>query len=736
MFDKKPSVQSCLIWLLPACMLLLVLFGGCSSGRAGSDNSRFRGETRKQTPSSPDQSKKTGTVSDNEPINAEDTLLAEENGYEINGFTTPVPGPYQPSESETNDYGPESDEFWAAIQRAEEYHTMGVLANREGSWEEAQYYFERGLGTLADLDFVTDSQLTPEAVKYSTLVDNIITDYRISLRSLGRLDDEAAPSAIIERFGDIEESIRQDSMKVFDGELPPVSYDLPLEMNNRVKKSIVYFQTVAKDAFTRYLTRSKKYETLFKTTLTKHGLPHDLVYLCLVESGYNPHAYSWARAMGLWQFIASTGKIYGLERNWWIDERKDPVKATDAAARFLKELYEKFGQWDLAMAAYNGGPGRVDRTIKAQKTKDFWKLRLRQQTMDYVPLIYAATYIAKEPEKYGFTNIQYEPELKWDEVTIDRPLELSTIAGALGCSSEELKTLNPELLRSVTPPNTKDYVLKVPAGMRSKFLAAYDTMESAKTATWARHKVKKKETLAKIANRYGVSQYAILEANNLSKGAKLKPGTELIIPVPAGQGSSSSSTASRREYKSSGGVYTVRSGDTMWDIAKAFGISTDELRRLNYLGANAHLKIGQKLKLPSYVDSGSESQTAPVSTPKAEKPKSSTSAKKSSNPKVYVVRSGDTISEIAKRFGTSTSKIRKMNKMGKSSRIFVGQQLVVSEGATAAETEYVVYQVRRGDTLGEIAAKYKTTVSKILADNNSLDPLSLRIGEQIRIYTD
>jgi membrane-bound lytic murein transglycosylase D len=724
-------------------MLMLAMLSGCSTGRAGSDPSRFRGETRKPSSTTSDQAKKTATVGDNDPINADDTLLAEaEEGYNVNGFNTPVPGPYQPSDAETaNDYGPESDQFWAAIQRAEEYHTMGVLANREGSWEEAQYYFERGLNTLADLDFVTDSQLTPEAVKYSTLVDNIITDYRVSLRSLGRLDDDAAPSAIIERFGDIEESIRQDSMVVFGGEQLPVTYDLPIEMNARVKKSIVYFQTVAKQAFTRYLTRSKKYEKLFKTTLSKHGLPHDLVYLCLVESGFNPHAYSWARAMGLWQFIASTGKLYGLERNWWIDERKDPVKATDAAARFLKELYEKFDKWDLAMAAYNGGPGRVDRTIKAQKTNDFWKLRLRQQTMDYVPLIYAATYIAKDPEKYGFTNIQFEPEITWDEVKVDRSLALSTVAEAIGCSLEEMKTLNPELLRSVTPPNTKDYVLKVPSGQREKFLAAYESMETAKSATWARHKVKKKETLAKIANRYGISQYAILEANNMDKGSKLKPGTELIIPVPVGSASSSQSSGavSRRDYNSSGGVYTVRSGDTMWDIAKAFGVSTDDLRRLNYLNANAHLKIGQKLKLPSYAESSSQVESRPVTIPQSESPKasssSSASSKKSNNPKVYVVRSGDTISDIAKKFSTSTSKIRKMNKMGKSSRIFVGQQLMVSEGASA-ETEYVVYQVRRGDTLGRIAAKYKTTVSKIMAHNNSIDPLSLQVGDQIRIYTD
>jgi membrane-bound lytic murein transglycosylase D len=722
---------------------MLVSIVGCSGGRAGADPGRYGGETKRQSPTYAEKAKQTSADPDTEPASsamAHDTLSAEfdETAFDENGSPILSSNPSLETDA-ANSYGPGSEEFWEAIQRAEEYYTMGTLANREGSWEEAQYYFEKSLGILADLDFVTDEQLTPEAVKYSTLVDNVIIDYRTVLRSLGRLDDEAAPSAIIERFGDLEDRIRQDSMIVYSGELPPVTYDLPLVMNDRVKKSIVYFQRVANPAFMRYLTRSRKYDSLFKSILSQYGLPHDLVYLCLVESGYNPHAYSYARAMGLWQFIASTGKLYGLERNWWIDERKDPVKATHAAARFLKDLYTQFGSWDLAMAAYNGGPGRVSRTMKAQRTDDFWKLRLRRQTMDYVPLIYAATYIAKEPAKYGFVDIQFEPELAWEEVKIDRPLELKTVAEALGCSVEEMKTLNPELLRSVTPPNTRDYSLKVPSGSREKFLAAYESMESAKTATWARHKVKRKETLAKIANRYGVSQYAILEANNLSKGTKLKTGTELIIPVPADQGSnrvaSNNSGGSRREYKAPSGIYAVRSGDTMWDIAKAFGVTTDELRRLNNLGSTSHLKIGQKLRLPSYATSNSDDDSKSVTVPaqsKAEK-SSGTVAKTSSNPKVYVVKNGDTISEIAKRFGSTTSKIRKMNKMGKSSRIFVGQQLKVVEGGPT-ESEFIVYQVRRGDTLGRIAEKYKTSVSKIMADNNAIDPLSLQVGEQLKIY--
>ncbi|MCK4633070.1 MAG: transglycosylase SLT domain-containing protein, partial [candidate division Zixibacteria bacterium] len=228
---------------------------------------------------------------------------------------------------------------------------------------------------MAKLDVESDSLLTPEAVRYNRLLDDIIADYRVTLRSLGNLEEDVSSSVMLERFGELIENLDQDTMMVFKSEIPQVVYDIPIVMNDRVKKSIVYFQTVAREAFKKYLRRSKKYTPMMKRIIRKHGLPEDLIYLSLVESGYNPNAYSWARAMGLWQFISSTGRAYGLNRNWWYDERKDPVKATEAACRFLKHLYEEFGSWELAMAAYNGGPGRVRGTIKKQKTIDFWKMR-------------------------------------------------------------------------------------------------------------------------------------------------------------------------------------------------------------------------------------------------------------------------------------------------------------------------------------------------------------------------
>ena len=203
--------------------------------------------------------------------------------------------------------------------------------------------------------------LTPEAVRYNTLLDNIVADYRISLRSMGRLDEDAAPSAILERFGDIEDKLGLDSMRVFNGETMSPTYDLPIVVDDRVKKSIVYFQTVAREAFMRYLSRSKKCDGCFTRVLQQYGLPR----IWCISAWSNPGIIRTPiPGRGRWGFGSSSRRpanLYGLQRYWWIDERKDPVKATDAAARFLKDLYDKFGYWDLAMAAYNGGPGRVER---------------------------------------------------------------------------------------------------------------------------------------------------------------------------------------------------------------------------------------------------------------------------------------------------------------------------------------------------------------------------------------
>lgn len=642
------------------------------------------------------------------------------------------------------------DDIWRQFDLAGEYYQMGVLANREGSWEEAQYYFEKALKTLAALDIESESPedstdvtvQTPEQVKYNTMLENIVADYKMTLRSLGQLNEDITPNALVERFNELEGQLEHDSVKVFGGgTIGQVQYDLPIVMNERVRSSIVYFQTRARDAFARYLSRTKRYEWLYEQNFAKYGVPRDLKYLSLVESGFNPHAYSWARAMGLWQFIASTGRLYGLQRNWWIDERKDPIKATDAACRFLRDLYQQFGDWELAMAAYNGGPGRIQRTTDKQGTRDFWKLRLRQQTMDYVPLIYAAAIICKDPARYGFGDVVYESPIMWDTVTISKSLDLRGVADAVGCSLDELKDLNPELLKNSTPPKTRDYVLKIPSGRTEKFWAAYESMNSPKETQYVRHTIRRGETVGTIASKYGVSQYALLEANNMARTAQIIAGKELIVPVPLDK-YSSSGPVDRERYLASNNVYEIQSGDNLWDIAKSFGTTVDAIRRINYLERGASIYVGEKLRIPTSnsgrrkspsknPEIGAPSQPALATLDKPSSRSQSKDAANSSDATKHRVRAGDTIWDIARMYNTTTSSIRELNGLGRTGKIYPGQLLTIKGSDTS---EIINHLVSAGETLGTIAKQYRTTVARILITNGLSDPNTIKVGDNLKIY--
>ncbi|UCD94529.1 MAG: LysM peptidoglycan-binding domain-containing protein, partial [Candidatus Zixiibacteriota bacterium] len=629
-----------------------------------------------------------------------------------------VPIEISDSLSESADMSIAVDDYvWQELTVAHDYYTMGVAANRETSWEEAQYYFEKSLAILGELDLDAEADsLSPEAVKYTSLLADIITNYRMTLLSLGHLPGDVSPDALMARFSEIN-NIRIDSaefkrLESYAGER--TTYNVPIVFNERVKKCVLYYQTVARDAVERYLHRSTKYMPMIDSVFAEYGLPSDIKYLALVESGYNPHAYSWARAMGLWQFISSTGRLYGLHRSWWFDERKDPIKATVAAARFLTDLYDKFGSWELAMAAYNGGPGRVRKQIRRQKTNDFWKLKLRKQTMDYVPFFMAATMISKDPERFGFRDIDYLPEWEYDVVAIDRCLDLKVVAGAIGCSVSDVKELNPELLRRFTPPNMKTYNLRIPKGKSGKFWAAYDDMPSSKETSFVRHKIRRGETVSTIARKYGVSQYAIFEANNLSRRSKIYAGKTLIVPVPNDK---DYARQTKRDYKLAGDVYVVRAGDTVWDIARAFGTTPEKIRRLNKLDRRARIYVGQKLHIGTagggevYAQSGGSGNN------------------------VYVVKKGDTLWDIARRFGTTTSVLRKLNGLGRRSRIYPGQNLLVA-GTPKSTGGYRIYTVKRGDTLSDIANLFNTTVSRLMAWNDVTNPRKLRVGDKLKIYMD
>jgi membrane-bound lytic murein transglycosylase D len=313
-------------------------------------------------------------------------------------------------------------------------------------------------------------------------------------------------------------------------------FDIPIVINAKVEQFIQHFQTTGRRVFTSWLARSEKYIPFMKNLLKENGLPEDLVYMAFIESGFNPYAYSRSKAAGPWQFIYRTGKRYGLDSNWWIDERRDPEKSTIAAAKYLKDLYDTFECWYLAAAGYNAGEGKIARAMKRYRTEDFWELTkyryLKRETKDYVPQMIAAALIAKDPEKYGFVDIEYQEPLRYDKVKVPEVTDLRLIAQACEVTLDEIKGLNPELSRWCTPPNFPDYEIKIPFGKKELFLKNFETLFPSERFRFKTHQVKKGDTLSKIAKLYRVGMEPILEINRLNKRSRLSVGMNLLIPLP------------------------------------------------------------------------------------------------------------------------------------------------------------------------------------------------------------
>lgn len=313
------------------------------------------------------------------------------------------------------------------------------------------------------------------------------------------------------------------------------SYDDSNEKASKaVERNIGLFSNKIKDNFSLWLSRSGQYLDLMKDILRKKNVPEDIVFLSLIESGFNPKAYSRARAAGPWQFIASTAKNYGLEINWWKDERRDPVKSTEAAADYLNDLYDIFGSWNLAMAAYNAGEGKIMRAMKKSKKDDYWELRdtrhIRRETKEYIPRFIAASMIAANPQEFGFDEIEYHPPLRFDEVQIESPVDLSVAAGCADTTTDEIKKLNPELRRWCTPPNAQTYLLKIPAGTKDCFIEKLSSIPKDERFTKARYTVRKGDSFWLISRKTGVPMHIILSLNSMQKSTKLRIGAKLYLP--------------------------------------------------------------------------------------------------------------------------------------------------------------------------------------------------------------
>lgn len=399
-----------------------------------------------------------------------------------------------------------------------------------------------------------------------------------------------------------EDMARLEDPDEDDAETKP--YHIPMVLNDSVENHIEYFKTRGREVFQRWLDRSGRYIDLMKDIFREKNLPEDLVYVAMIESGFNPYAVSWAKAVGPWQFMPATGKLYGLKIDWWIDERKDPYKSTQAAAEHLKDLHNLFGSWPLALASYNAGAGKVQRAVLRTRSEDFWDLKasryIRKETKNYVPKYMAATIIAKNPLAYGFTLPALEP-FAFDEVEIGESTDLRLIARCAGCTYEEIKELNPEIKRWITPPHYDRYRLRLPVGTREAFLVNYAAVPEDEKIRWERHQVRQGETVTGLAKQYNTTPEAIRDINGL-KSSRIQPGRHVLIPRDVLGKPGESEYLSRAE----GGrqqqiLYRVRSGETLSKIARQHNVTVAEIKEWNK-GIGNMIRAGQKIKLVVDVD--------------------------------------------------------------------------------------------------------------------------------------
>ena len=459
----------------------------------------------------------------------------------------------------------------------------------------------------------------------------------------------------------LRETLGGDPMGlVHDGEDPRV---FRLEMNERVQSWIHYFQSQLQERFQVYLARKTRYEPMIRRKLREAGLPQDLIYLSVIESGMNPNAYSRAHAVGLWQFISGTGRQYGLEISYWLDERRDPEKATDAAVAHLKDLYEEFGSWYLAAAAYNGGPNRVRRGLRTVPDGTFWDLSerrlLRRETRDYVPKIIAAAMIGHDPERYGFEYPEREMLPEYETVRVPDATSFDVLSEVAGTDEETIDLLNPQFPRSVTPPR-REVEIRVPAGGAAQFAVRYAAVPADERVTWTFHTVQNGHTLGWIGQQYGVSVAALQAANGNLNPRRLQIGQQLVIPRAGGTSASRTASApspapaaprpAARTNADGTRAVTVQRGQTLDVIGQQFGVSVAALRAANGNVNPRRLQIGQRLVIPG-----------------ADRP---------SGPMTVVVREGDSLWLIARRYSVSTRQIIEWNRLS-SSLIHPGDRLEI-----------------------------------------------------------
>ncbi|MEA2084114.1 MAG: LysM peptidoglycan-binding domain-containing protein [Thermodesulfobacteriota bacterium] len=483
-----------------------------------------------------------------------------------------------------------------------------------------------------------------------------------------------------------------------------IQYDFPVTVNKHVEFYLDFFQNRQHETFARWLERSGRYLPLIQQQLKEAGLPLDLVYLPMIESGFSLTAYSRAKAVGPWQFIKSTGRHYGLVINSYVDERRDPVKSTRAAVAYLSDLYDEFGSWHLAVAGYNTGEGRVRRAVRRYKTDNFWELAqrrgLKSETKRYVPKLIAAIIIAKDPAKYGFNDIKYKNPLTYETIEIPRWTSLRAVSVACDVGLEELRHLNRELRRSITPPGPAAYSIKVPVGKKNLVACNLPMVKAIVNTGYKTHVVRDGENLQKICKKYKINGTTLLKANNLRK-SKFTKGQRLRIPFQT----TTFKLTAKNEIDYGFGpakisrenlvLHKILPGETVSSVAKKYCIPEYMIAAWNNLNNINRITAGEQLALYLNVKKTAGSKPPSVKTPAP----NSLSLQKS-QPAGRVISAAKT-------------KIRYSVKPKRTIMASAGKKNLTAAPPAGKVMRLTYYQVQGGDTLWDIARKFKLTPAKI-----------------------
>jgi membrane-bound lytic murein transglycosylase D len=560
------------------------------------------------------------------------------------GCAAPLRHPPQADLSDADTEGIPADPLAAAREAYFEGVRAYVAEDREDAWER----FERCRHWLLLVDGA-EVGASDEAGILATKADYF----------LAKIEEEYEAEAPL-RPGEPEPEPAQTLV------WESVSGPITPKRNADVDRWLNYFQGDGREVFQRWLDRQPRFQPTFDEVLRRNRLPRELTFHAMIESGFSTSAYSWAHAVGLWQFIRSTGQKYGLRCDWWVDERRDPAKSSDAAARYLMDLYEEFQDWELALAAYNVGEMRVRSQIKGQKTRDFWSLKLPRETRNHIPKFYAALILGSDPEAYGFRVAQASHSAT-DTIQVDFSVDFEVLGESCGgVPAATLAELNPSLVRRATPPDEGGYPVLVPAGTGELAAAALAAMPPEKRIRWAHYRVQRGDTLSEIADRHRTSVQAVAEANRLKSMNRLRVGQDLLIPQGTHGAPSAPRIATADPAPSSRErvTYVVRRGDTLSEIAEKHRTTASALRSWNRLGQ--HIYPGQRLTI-----------WQGAAAPEVVTASASSSGDDAASDTVVHVRAGDTLWDIARAHGVSLASLLHANGLTTKSRIRPGDRILV-----------------------------------------------------------